>query len=152
MIKMQTIVIVAGFVVLLALLLYFLYQEKEVEEELEPMTIEKAKPDVIKAEEWDKEVRELREEEMEDSETIEPEVEETEIDVEEDLEELEGVGPTYRRLLRAAEIKSIKSLADQEPDSLLEKMNEINEKEEITKRPPTPENVKDWIEKAKTKS
>jgi hypothetical protein len=34
----------------------------------------------------------------------------------------------------------------------LEKINEVNEKEEITQRPPTFENVKDWVEKAKTKS
>jgi predicted flap endonuclease-1-like 5' DNA nuclease len=148
---MQTIVIVAGFVVLLALLLYFLYQEKEVEEEVKPMTIERAKPDVTKAEEWDKEVRKLREEEMKFPESIEPDKEEIEEDVEEDLEELEGVGPTYRSLLMAAEIMNIKSLAAQEPDSLLEKMNEVNEKEDITKRPPTLENVKDWIEKAREK-
>jgi predicted flap endonuclease-1-like 5' DNA nuclease len=84
-------------------------------------------------------------------ESIEPDKEEIEEDVEEDLEELEGVGPTYRSLLMAAEIKNIKSLAAQEPDSLLEKMNEVNEKEDITKRPPTLENVKDWIEKAREK-
>ena len=148
---MNTIVIVAGFVVLLALLLYFLYQERELEEEIEPMTVERAEPDVTTAEEWDEEVKKLREEEeAEPMEPEEPEPQEIE-EAEEDLEELEGIGPTYQRLLRAADINNIKSLASQDPEDLLEKINQINEKEEITKRPPRIENVQDWVEKAKTK-
>ena len=149
---MNTIVIVAGFVVLLALLLYFLYQERELEEEIEPMTVERAEPDVTTAEEWDEEVKKLREEE--EAEPLEPEApepQEIEEEAEEDLEELEGIGPTYQRLLRAADINNIKSLASQDPEDLLEKINQINEKEEITKRPPRIENVQDWVEKAKTK-
>ena len=148
---MNTIVIVAGFVVLLALLLYFLYQERELEEEIEPMTVERAEPDVTTAEEWDEEVKKLREEEeAEPMEPEEPEPQEIE-EAEEDLEELEGIGPTYQRLLRAADINNIKSLASQDPEDLLEKIKQINEKEEITKRPPRIENVQDWVEKAKTK-
>lgn len=155
LINMQTIVIVAGFVVLLALLLYFLYQQRELEEEIEPMTLERAEPDVIKAKEWDEEVEEMRKkeetkpEEPEPTETVPEEIEE---EVGEELEELEGIGPTYQRLLRAAEINSISALAKQEPENLLEKMNEINEREEITKRPPRIENVEDWVEKAKSKT
>jgi ADP-dependent phosphofructokinase/glucokinase len=50
------------------------------------------------------------------------------------------------------EINSISALAKEDPEDLLEKMNEVNEREEITKRPPRIENVEDWVEKAKSKT
>lgn len=62
---MQTIIILAGFIVLLAFLLFFLYQEREIEDKLGPMTIEmvKLEHEVTKAEEREKEFKEVREKE-----------------------------------------------------------------------------------------
>ena len=66
----------------------------------------------------------------------------------EDLETLEGVGATYQKLLNAAGVKSVQSLASKDPEILLETMNAVNDKEDITKRPPTLSNVEEWISKA----
>ncbi len=68
---------------------------------------------------------------------------------EEDLDQMSGVGPKYRELLKAAKVKTIKDIAGYEPDALLEKLLAVNQEENITKRPPTLAKVEDWVEKAK---
>ncbi|MCW4049543.1 MAG: DUF4332 domain-containing protein [Candidatus Bathyarchaeota archaeon] len=70
---------------------------------------------------------------------------------EEDLDQMPGVGPKYRQLLKAAQVKTIKDIAGYEPDVLLEKLLAVNQEENITKRPPTLANIEDWITKAKNK-
>lgn len=157
---MQAIVIVAGFVVILALLLYFLYQEKEVEEEIKSVRSEKllTESEVVKAGDWDKKVMKMREEETpgkKEGIPHTPASEQPEFDEEEEemnkLEEIKGIGPTYQKLLRTAGISSVSSLASKKADELLDLLTEINEREEISKRPPVLENVEDWIEEAKKK-
>lgn len=64
------------------------------------------------------------------------------------LGELSGVGPKYKALLEKAEIKTCEDLAGQKTEDLLAKLLAVNEKEQITKRPPTEAKVKEWIEKA----
>ena len=78
-IKMETIIILAGFIVLLAFLLFFLYREREIEDKLGPITIEMVKPEheVTKEEERGKEFKEVREKEV-DEETEKVSEEETE--------------------------------------------------------------------------
>ena len=66
-----------------------------------------------------------------------------------DLDQMQGVGPKYQELLRAAQVKTIKDIAGYEPDALLEKLLAVNQEENITKRPPTLAKVEDWVEKAK---
>lgn len=67
---------------------------------------------------------------------------------ESDLDELNGVGPKYRELLTAAEVKSIKEVAEYAPEVLLANLLAVNESQGITKRPPTLDMVKEWIETA----
>ena len=62
-----------------------------------------------------------------------------------DLGELDGVGPKYQELLHAAGINSVHMLSSEAPADLLEKLNTVNLEKSITKRPPTLENVKAWI-------
>jgi cold shock CspA family protein len=69
----------------------------------------------------------------------------------EDLDQMPGVGPKYRQLLRAAQVKTIKDIAGYAPELLLANLLAVNQKENITKRPPTLANIEDWIEKAKNK-
>ena len=66
-----------------------------------------------------------------------------------DLDQMQGVGPKYQELLRAAQVKSIKDIAGYAPEALLEKLLAVNQEENITKRPPTLAKVEDWVEKAK---
>jgi len=66
-----------------------------------------------------------------------------------DLDQMQGIGPKYQELLRAAQVKSIKDIAGYEPEALLEKLLAVNQEENITKRPPTLAKVEDWVEKAK---
>lgn len=85
------------------------------------------------------------------SETVETkEVEPKEEPVEvENLDTLNGVGPTYQKLLRAAGIKSKEKLATMKPEELFKTLNDVNEEKAITKRPPTLANVEAWIGLAK---
>lgn len=62
-----------------------------------------------------------------------------------DLDELNGVGPTYQKLLRAAGITSKAKLVSENPEALYDKLNKANEEHGITKRPPTLTNVEAWI-------
>lgn len=68
---------------------------------------------------------------------------------EKDLDQMSGVGPKYRELLKAAKVNTIKDIAGYEPDALLEKLLAVNQEENITKRPPTLAKVEDWVKKAK---
>jgi CspA family cold shock protein len=65
---------------------------------------------------------------------------------ENDLNKLAGVGPKYRALLESANITTCKEVSGYEPDVLLANLLAVNEKEQITKRPPTLTKVKEWID------
>jgi cold shock CspA family protein len=65
-----------------------------------------------------------------------------------DLAKLNGVGPKYRELLTAAGVKSIKAISEYAPEVLLANLLAINEAQDITKRPPTLDLVKEWIKTA----
>ena len=182
--EMNPTIIVAGFVVLLALLLYYMYKEKE-GEPVEPSVIKVRDYEAQRAAEIPSEapVKPTMEpethpaeqpQELEPAEAapIEPEVEPSEAEagvprpepaeaapeepmteaLTDDLESLAGVGEKYMALLRAAGVKSIAMLAGEEPDALLESLTETNETEGIVKRLPRPEDVEDWVQKAKQQS
>ena len=79
----------------------------------------------------------------------EPIVEEKEVEIVDDLDTLSGVGPKYQELLRSAGIQSKKGLAKESPEELFNRLMSANEEKEITKRPPTLENVESWINLAR---
>ena len=93
-------------------------------------------------------VSDAPEEEPEAAAAPEEEAEEVPESVD-DLDQMQGVGPKYQELLRAAKVKSIKDIAGYAPEALLEKLLAVNQEENITKRPPTLAKVEEWVEKAK---
>ena len=93
-------------------------------------------------------VSDAPEEEPEEAAALADEAEEVPESVD-DLDQMQGVGPKYQELLRAAKVKSIKDIAGYAPEALLEKLLAVNQEENITKRPPTLAKVEDWVEKAK---
>lgn len=62
-----------------------------------------------------------------------------------DLDELNGIGPKYRRLLEKAKVQSRQDMSGYAPEVLLANLLSVNEKEQITKRPPTLTQVNEWI-------
>jgi len=62
-----------------------------------------------------------------------------------DLDELNGIGPKYRKLLEKAKVQSRQEMSGYSPEVLLANLLSVNEKEQITKRPPTLTQVNDWI-------
>jgi predicted flap endonuclease-1-like 5' DNA nuclease len=70
----------------------------------------------------------------------------------EDLETLSGVGEKYRALLKAAGVRSVATLAGEEPAALLERLREANEREGLVKRLPRAGDVEAWIQRAKEQS
>ena len=150
---MDPIIIVAGFVVLLALLLYYMYKEKAEEAPPEKPRME---PTVVKVEDYEaqltaEEPAEAHEAEQPEEQEPVPQPEEPEAQID-DLESLSGVGEKYRALLRAARVRSIAELASEEPAALLERLREANEREDMVKRLPRMGDVEAWVQRAKEQS
>jgi predicted flap endonuclease-1-like 5' DNA nuclease len=66
-----------------------------------------------------------------------------------DLFRIKGVGEEYSDLLEEAGVDTVVELAKRVPENLHAKMLEVNEKEKLVRRPPTLNEVKQWIEEAK---
>jgi CspA family cold shock protein len=76
---------------------------------------------------------------------VEPEAPKAEVN---DLKKLKGVGPKYRALLESASVTTCKEVSGYAPEVLLANLLAVNEKEQITKRPPTLTKVKEWVDLA----
>ena len=151
---MDPFLVIGVFTVILVVVVYWLQgrQDKADDEEIKRAT-PKREIKVVKKADW------VAVEESEPEPTPEPVSELTpeSVPVEEpasepivdDIGELQGIGPRYRQLLKAAGIASIAVIAESEPEELLKKLVEVNESEGITKRNPTMYNVERWIEAAK---
>jgi predicted flap endonuclease-1-like 5' DNA nuclease len=162
---MNPIIVVAGFVVLLALLLYYMYKEKV---ELAAPDEPKMEPSVVKVRDYEAKLaaekpaeapaeapEEPPAEQPEEPEPgpAEPTPEEPQPEsVTDDLESLTGVGEKYRALLRVAGVGSVAMLAGEEPSSLLERLREANEREGLVKRLPRVGDVEAWVQRAKEQS
>ena len=142
---MNPILVIAAFVVLLAILLYFM-QKRKTEPEILPRAENESITEkrVVKVSDYQAQYEKEKKEETPTPET-KITVEETSVD---DISELEGVGPKYQELLRAAGYTSIKAIAESNPENLYTKLLETNEETGITKRPPTLKNIEEWIKAA----
>jgi len=67
-----------------------------------------------------------------------------------DLNHIPGIGPKYQLLLQAAHIKNMENLTQYAPEILMANLLAVNKEENITKRPPTLDNVENWIDFART--
>lgn len=66
-----------------------------------------------------------------------------------DLMRIKGVGEEYSDLIEEAGVDTVVELARRNPDNLFAKIIEINEEQQLVRRTPTLDNVKDWVEQAK---
>jgi predicted flap endonuclease-1-like 5' DNA nuclease len=66
-----------------------------------------------------------------------------------DLMRVRGVGEEYSDLLEKAGVDTVVELAQRNPDSLHEKLLEVNEEKRLVRRPPSRGTVSDWVEQAK---
>jgi len=154
---MDPTIVVIGFTVLLAALLYFMYKDHgKRQTEAEPKA--KKEPNVVKVRDYEAQI------EAEKKETEKPEPKaETKHDpkpepvvaeapakeaAEEGLENLSGIGEKYRALLKAAGVETLPVLAKWDAEELFEKLIEVNEDQQIVKRPPSLGTVEDWVKRA----
>ena len=142
---MNPILVIASFVVLLGILLYFM-QKRATEPEILPRAENESITEkrIVKASDYQ---AQYEKEKKEEPPTPETKTAKEEIIID-DIAELAGVGPKYQELLRAAGYTSIKTIADSNPENLYSKLLETNEETGITKRPPTLKNTEEWIKAA----
>ncbi|MBS7652184.1 MAG: DUF4332 domain-containing protein [Candidatus Bathyarchaeia archaeon] len=67
-----------------------------------------------------------------------------------DLFRIKGVGEEYSDLLEEAGVDSVVELAKRVPENLYAKIIEVNNEKKLVRRPPTLNQVKNWIEQAKS--
>ena len=154
---MNPLIVIVGFVVIIAGLLYYLQGRQG---EPDTLTVassssEEKERKIVKVSdyqaEYDKEEK-SKESVTEGTKVHEvPESAQEEAPEEEDISMLDGVGPKYQELLRAAGYNTISSIAKATPETLFSKLIEVNNVTEITKRPPTMSNVEDWVTAAKSR-
>ena len=66
-----------------------------------------------------------------------------------DLIRIDGIGGKYARLLEAGGVDTVPELSNRNAKNLYQKLAEVNKGETFTKRLPTEEMIKDWIDEAK---
>jgi len=159
--EMDSTIVVIGFVVLLAALLYYMYKDQQKRpHEAKPEAAKE--PTVVKVKDYEAQLKAEKKEEpklepkpepmsepepkpeAEVSEAAAPAVEPSELG----LENLSGLGEKYRALLKAAGVGSLNALAKWNPEELHRKLLEVNEGQQIVKRPPPLVTVEDWIKRA----
>ena len=67
-----------------------------------------------------------------------------------DLMRIRGVGEEYSDLLERAGVDTVVELAQRNPANLHQKMLDVNEEEELVRRPPSQGMVERWVQEAKT--
>ena len=67
-----------------------------------------------------------------------------------DLFRIHGVGQEYAELLEAAGVDTVPELAQRNAANLAQKMEEVNEAKQFTRRTPVPAEVEKWVAEAKT--
>ena len=157
---MDPTIVVIGFVVLLAALLYYMYKDQQ----KRPPEADKRKPTVVKVKDYEAQLKSEKKEELKPEPKPEPKPElkpeptpEPEVSkatasavepAELSLENLSGLGEKYRALLKAAGVGSLNALAKWNPEELHRKLIEVNEGQQIVKRQPPLVTVEDWIKRA----
>lgn len=66
-----------------------------------------------------------------------------------DLFRIKGIGSEYSDLLEEAGVDTVVELSKRIPENLHAKLLEINKEKKLVRKPPTLDEVKNWIEQAK---
>ena len=67
-----------------------------------------------------------------------------------DLYRIKGIGSEYGELLEAAGVDTVPELAQRNADNLYQALANTNEEKRLVRQLPTPEQVVEWVEQAKT--
>ncbi len=67
-----------------------------------------------------------------------------------DLFRVKGIGEEYADLLEAAGVDTVPELAQRNPANLYEKLKEVNAEKSLVRRMPSPDQVRGWVEHAKS--
>jgi predicted flap endonuclease-1-like 5' DNA nuclease len=67
-----------------------------------------------------------------------------------DLMRIKGIGEEYGDLLESAGVDTVKELKNRVAANLHQKLEEVNAAKSLVRRLPTPADVADWIEQAKS--
>ncbi len=67
-----------------------------------------------------------------------------------DLFRIKGVGAEYAELLEGAGVDTVKELRNRNAESLAARLAELNQQKKLTRRVPSAQVVKGWVEQAKT--
>ncbi|MDY6875586.1 MAG: DUF4332 domain-containing protein [Chloroflexota bacterium] len=65
-----------------------------------------------------------------------------------DLFRIKGVGEEYADLLEEAGVDTVPELAQRNPENLYQKLGAVNEEKKLVRRPPSQDQVSDWIKQA----
>ncbi|MEE8390099.1 MAG: DUF4332 domain-containing protein [Anaerolineae bacterium] len=66
-----------------------------------------------------------------------------------DLFRVKGIGEEYADLLEVAGVDTLPDLARRNPGNLYQKLVDVNEEKNLTRKLPTQSQVQDWVEQAK---
>jgi predicted flap endonuclease-1-like 5' DNA nuclease len=66
-----------------------------------------------------------------------------------DLARIKGIGRVYSDLMEEAGVDTVKELAQRSPENLHAKLIQINSVRQFTQRPPSAEQIGDFVEQAK---
>ena len=66
-----------------------------------------------------------------------------------DLYRIKGVGSEYADLLEASGVDTVVEMAQRNPTNLYEKMTAVNAEKALVRKPPTADQVEDWVSQAK---
>jgi len=66
-----------------------------------------------------------------------------------DLFRVKGIGEEYADLLEVAGVDTVPELARRNPGNLYQKLIEVNEEKDLSRRPPTQSQIQDWVKQAK---
>ncbi|MCJ7770374.1 DUF4332 domain-containing protein, partial [Candidatus Bathyarchaeota archaeon] len=66
-----------------------------------------------------------------------------------DLFRIKGIGEEYSDLLEEAGVDTVVELSRRVPENLHAKVTSVNETKKLVRRPPSLEEIREWIEQAK---
>ncbi len=66
-----------------------------------------------------------------------------------DLARIKGIGSEYADLLESAGVDTVPEMAQRNPGNLYQKLTATNEEKNLVRKPPTENQVNDWVQQAK---
>lgn len=71
------------------------------------------------------------------------------IDMMNSLEQINGIGPNYARLLEASGIEDVATLSQRKPENLVNLMDRVNREQHLIRAIPPEKTVAQWVQRAR---